>query len=466
MRRGLGLIANGLTSQFTATGTYTDNTTQNLTTQATWASNTASTATISNASGSQGLATSVGVGSTTIRATLGATSGSTSLTVTAATLLSIAVTPANPSIAVGTTLQFTATGTYTDQSTQNLTTSVTWASSTSNASISNASSSQGLASSSSVGSSTITATFGGLSGSTALTVTPATLVSIAVTPSGPSIPVAGTEQFIATGTYSDNSTQILTTTVTWASSDVNIAAISNAVASQGLAAGLAVGSTSVSAALGGVTSPTVTLTVTAQGESVLYSFTGGTDGGSPGAGLIQGSDGNFYGTTQVGGASGYGTVFKVTPAGVETVLYSFGGGTDGSYPYAGLTQGADGNFYGTTEQGGANSLGTIFKVTPAGVETVLWTFGGGTDGHNPYGTLIQGADGNFYGTTFQGGTNNHGTIFEITPAGIETVLYSFGGVPYTDGWFPQGGLIQGADGNFYGTTEAGGANGYGTVFKF
>jgi uncharacterized repeat protein (TIGR03803 family) len=278
-----------------------------------------------------------------------------------------------------------------------------------------------------------------------------------------------------------------------------------------------VGSTSFSAVLGAVTSPTVTLTVTAQVESVLYSFTGGTDGGSPGAGLIQGSDGNFYGTTEVGGASGdgtvfkvtpagvesvlysftsgadggfpeaaliqgsdgnfygttqaggasgYGTVFKVTPAGVETVLYSFGGGTDGSYPYAGLTQGTDGNFYGATDQGGANNFGTIFKVTPAGVETVLWTFGSGTDGLHPYGTLIQGADGNFYGTTFQGGTNNHGTIFEITPAGVETVLYSFGGAPYTDGWFPQGGVIQGADGNFYGTTEAGGANSYGTVFKF
>jgi trimeric autotransporter adhesin len=456
-------IANGLTSQFTATGTYTDNTTQNLTTQATWASNTASTATISNASGSQGLATAVGVGSTTVRATLGATSGSTGLTVTAATLLSIGVTPANPSIALGTTQQFTATGTYTDQSTQNLTTSVTWGSSTGNASISNASGSSGLASSSSAGSSTITASFGGLSGSTALTVTPATLVSIAVTPSGPSIPVAGTEQFIATGTYSDNSTQILTTTVTWASSDVNIAAISNAVASQGLAAGLVVGSTSVSAVLGAVTSPTVTLTVTAQVESVLYAFTGSTDGGNPGAGLIQGSDGNFYGTTEVGGASGDGTVFKVTPAGVESVLYSFTGGADGATPTARLIQGSDGNFYGTTQFGGTSNDGTVFKVTPAGVETVLHTFTDGADAGLPLAGLIQGSDGNFYGTSLQGGANDGGTVFKVTPAGVESVLYSF--TSGADGGFPQAALIQGSDGNFYGTTQVGGASGNGTVFK-
>jgi trimeric autotransporter adhesin len=456
-------IALGTAQQFTATGTYTDNTTQNLTTQVTWASGTASNATISNASGSQGLASSSSVGTSTITATLGAVSGSTSLTVTAASLASIAVAPANPSIALGTTQQFTATGTYTDQSTQNLTTSVTWGSSTSNASISNASGSQGLASSFSVGSSTISATFGGLSGSTALTVTPATLVSIAVTPSGPSIPAAGTEQFIATGTYTDNSTQILTTSVTWASSDVNIAAISNAAASQGLAVGLVVGSTSISAGVGSVTSPTVTLTVTAQVESTLYSFTAGTDGQFPRAGLIQGADGNFYGTTYQGGTNSNGTVFKITSAGVETVLYSFTAGTDGVYPRAGLIQGTDGNFYGTTSAGGASGYGTVFKLTPAGAETVLYSFTGGTDGGFPYAGLIQGADGNFYGTTYQGGTNGNGTVFKLTPAGAETVLYSFAGG--TDGQYPQAGLIQGTDGNFYGTTLNGGTNAVGTVFK-
>jgi uncharacterized repeat protein (TIGR03803 family) len=264
-----------------------------------------------------------------------------------------------------------------------------------------------------VGSSTITATFGGLSGSTTLTVTAATLVSIAVTPSGPSIPVAGTEQFIATGTYTDNSTQILTTTVTWASSDMSIAPISNAAASQGLAVGLVVGSTSISAALGGVTSPTVMLTVTAQVQSVLYSFTGGTDGQYPQAGLIQGADGNFYGTTSSGGTNNVGTVFKLTPAGAVTVLYSFSGGTDGANPQAGLIQGADGNFYGTTEDGGTNNYGTVFKITPAGAETVLYLFSGATDGANPLAGLIQGADGNFYGTAVQGGANGDGTVFKF-----------------------------------------------------
>jgi uncharacterized repeat protein (TIGR03803 family) len=285
-------------------------------------------------------------------------------------------------------------------------------------------------------------------------------VSIAVTPSGPSIPVAGTEQFIATGTYTDNSTQVLTTTVTWASSDVNIAPISNAAASQGLAVGLVVGSTSISAGLGSMTSPTVTLTVTAQVESVLYSFTGGTD---PVAGLIQGADGNFYGTTYQGGTNSAGTVFKLTPAGAETVLYSFAGGTDGQYLQAGLIQGTDGNFYGTTIRGGTNGVGTVFKLTPAGVETVLYSFSGGADGDYPFATLIQGADGNFYGTTSQGGLNNDGTVFKLTPAGVETVLHSFAGG--TDGQYPQAGLVQGTDGNFYGTTLNGGPNAVGTVFK-
>jgi uncharacterized repeat protein (TIGR03803 family) len=146
------------------------------------------------------------------------------------------------------------------------------------------------------------------------------------------------------------------------------------------------------------------------------------------------------------------------------VLWSFGGGNDGQEPYAGLIQGTDGNFYGTTVQGGASSDGTTFKITPAGVETVLWSFGGGNDGQEPYAGLIQGTDGNFYGTTVQGGANSYGTIFKITPAGVETVLYSF--EPGSDAEFPTAALIQGTDGHFYGTTYEGGANGDGTVFKY
>ncbi len=205
-------------------------------------------------------------------------------------------------------------------------------------------------------------------------------------------------------------------------------------------------------------------------ETVLHSFGGGTDGnGSSGGipGLIQGTDGNFYGTTNRGGTNDTGTVFKITSAGVEAVLHSFGpygSGADGISPEASLIQGADGNFYGTTSYGGTYNLGTVFKITPTGVETVLYSFGGGTDGANPYAGLIQGTDGNIYGTTSFGGTNNRGTVFKITSAGVEAVLYSFG-ASSTDGAYPQAALIQGTDGDFYGTTAYGGTNYWGTVFK-
>jgi uncharacterized repeat protein (TIGR03803 family) len=196
-------------------------------------------------------------------------------------------------------------------------------------------------------------------------------------------------------------------------------------------------------------------------ETVLYSFTGGADGMNPSNALTQGRDGNFYGTTQVGGTAGYGTAFKLTAAGVKTVLYSFTGGTDGANPYAALIQASDGNFYGTTELGGTAASGTVFEVTPAGVETVLYSFTGGADGAQPSVALTLGSDGNFYGTTEYGGVG-YGTVFEVTPAGVETVLHAF--VLATDGGFPSG-LIQASDGNFYGTTEFGGAGGNGTVFE-
>ena len=198
-------------------------------------------------------------------------------------------------------------------------------------------------------------------------------------------------------------------------------------------------------------------------ESVLYSFGTGTDGQDPYAGLIQDASGNLYGTTYYGGTNRTGTVFKVTPDGVETVLHSFGTGTDGQYPYAGLIQDASGNLYGTTQQGGTNGTGTVFKVTPAGVETVLYSFGIAPDGYYPNAGLIQDASGNLYGTTYYGGTNNKGTVFKVTPAGVETVLYSFGIAP--DGYYPSARLIQDASGNLYGTTTQGGTNTTGTVFK-
>jgi uncharacterized repeat protein (TIGR03803 family) len=211
-------------------------------------------------------------------------------------------------------------------------------------------------------------------------------------------------------------------------------------------------------------------------ETVLYSFVGSSsagasssDGALPYGNLIQGSDGNFYGTTILGGTGGYGTVFRVTSGGAETVLHSFTGGSDGLEPFAGLIQGTDGSFYGTAQGGGGGTYtyGTVFKITAAGVLTVVHTFtGGASDGAFPYSNLILGTDGNFYGTTFEGGGsgNGYGTIFRVTPAGAEAVVYSFAGGS-TDGNYPIGGLIQATDGNFYGMTQSGGANGDGIIYR-
>ena len=281
-------IANGLSSQFTATGTYTDNSTQNLTTSVTWSSTNTAVASISNAVGSNGLATSAGTGSTTISAASGAISGSATLTVTPATLVSIAVTPPNPSIANGLSSQFVAIGTYTTPTTQNLTTSATWSSTnTGVASISNAAGSNGLATSAGTGSTTISAASGAISGSASLTVTPATLVSIAVTPATASVLKGASQQFTATGTFTDASTQNLTTAVTWSSSDTTIASVSNAAGSNGLAAGLGVGTANIGAMLGGISSPSAALTVSAdpeytyvsnQNDNTVSQFSIGADG--------------------------------------------------------------------------------------------------------------------------------------------------------------------------------------------
>ena len=217
---------------------------------------------------------------------------------------------------------------------------------------------------------------------------------------------------------------------------------------------------------GGASSDGTMFEVTPAGaETVMYSFTGGSSDGSRPNGPIQGSDTNFYGTTPSGGTHGVGTVYQVTPAGTETVLYSFGSiANDGSEPLARLVQASDGNFYGTTSAGGANGAGTVFKITPAGVETVLYSFGGASDGTAPEASLIQGSDGNLYSTTTNGGSYNLGTVFQITTAGVESVLYSFG-TNALDGTNPFARLFQGSDGNLWGTTPVGGANGLGVVFK-
>ncbi len=214
----------------------------------------------------------------------------------------------------------------------------------------------------------------------------------------------------------------------------------------------------------------------------VYSFCTSScpNGANPMGALVQGADGNFYGTAQGGGDGhcsgisgiGCGTVFKVTPSGTLTLLHAFTG-PEGADPYAGLVQGTDGNFYGTTQHGGTGNnskciensnlgCGTVFKITPSGTLTTLYNFcvqGNCPDGYGPQAALVQGADGNFYGTTHWGGTGTigNGTIFRITPSGALTTLHSFAGYP-TDGASPIGGLIQATDGNFYGTTPSGGAH--------
>jgi uncharacterized repeat protein (TIGR03803 family) len=209
--------------------------------------------------------------------------------------------------------------------------------------------------------------------------------------------------------------------------------------------------------------------------TLLHSFcsqSGCTDGQNPFAGFILGTDGNLYGTTLAGGAHGDGTVFKITPSGTFTTLHSFcsqNGCTDGEFPQTGLLQARDGNFYGTTILGGSYGNGTIFKMTPTGTLTTLYNVcsqSGCPDGNYLYAGLTQATDGNLYGSMDIGGANGYGTIFKITLSGTLTTLYSFCSQSgCTDGEYPGGPLVQHTNGNLYGTTDDGGANGYGTVFR-
>src|SRR5208282_4245895 len=208
------------------------------------------------------------------------------------------------------------------------------------------------------------------------------------------------------------------------------------------------------------------------GLNTLFSFNTITNGGQPAAGLVQGPDGAFYGTAEIGGSGNNGTVFRITPAGAFTNLLSFTG-TNGPYlganPAANLVWGTNGNLYGTTSAGGTNNSGTIFEMTTNGAFTNLVSFtgtNGAVLGIYPNG-LVQGRDGNFYGTTQSGGTNDissggDGTIFRVTPAGALTTLFCFNNI---NGANPYAGVVQGTNGNFFGTTQAGGSNSLGTIFE-
>jgi uncharacterized repeat protein (TIGR03803 family) len=244
--------------------------------------------------------------------------------------------------------------------------------------------------------------------------------------------------------------------------------------------------------LGGSAHKGTVFKVTPDGtESVIYSFgpKSSGDGQEPFVGgLIMDAKGYLYGATYMGGiyvncqfphtnTTGCGTVFRISPTGQETVLYKFRGDSynDGWGPVGGMVRDAKGNLYGTTYDGGGIGCldnfgcGTVFKVTPRGKEKVLYRFAGGSDGANPYAGLVADAQGNLYGTTFFGGGSGCdfgvgcGTIFKLTPDGIETVLYRFTGG--TDGSFPFAPLVFDGQGNLYGTTSEGGVGNGGTVFE-
>ena len=206
-------------------------------------------------------------------------------------------------------------------------------------------------------------------------------------------------------------------------------------------------------------------------ESTLYNFTGGVDGGPPSSSLVRDAAGNLYGVTANGGASGQGAVFKIDPAGIETVLYSFTGGADGGVPQGSLLRDTAGILYGTAYTGGLSTCaplgcGLVFKLDTAGRETVLYNFTGGPDGSNPHTGVISDPSGNLYGTTYLGGAagppSGYGTIFKIDTSGRETTLYRFNGA---QGAYPSA-LIRDRAGNLYGTTTLGGGNASGVVFKF
>ena len=253
----------------------------------------------------------------------------------------------------------------------------------------------------------------------------------------------------------------------------------------------------------------------AQTVATVYNFAGGTTSGANPwyVTLVQGTDGQLYGTTYNGGSHGKGTAFKVTTSGTFTLLHSFNGGaSDGAYPTGGLTLGSDGNFYGTTQMGGSGSEGVAFKMTTTGTVTVLHTFNAGTDGAFPWGPPILASDGNFYGTASDGAKNN-GLVYKITSTGTYTTIYSFdqthgtypiasptqgtdgflyvpvaeGGTSFcgtivklstagvlnntydfpcaSGGSFPIGPLVQASNGNFYSTTQNGGSNNEGTIYQ-
>lgn len=201
--------------------------------------------------------------------------------------------------------------------------------------------------------------------------------------------------------------------------------------------------------------------------TVLYNFGCGWYDQSGPNGVLLGSDGNYYGTNYgswfYGPQTQVGTIWRLTPSGTLTTLYTFTGGTDGGHPRSTPVLATDGNFYGDTHDGGASGCGVIYRITAAGDYSVIYSFTGGADGCAPVAALIQGKDGNVYGSTTTGGASGNGTLFSITSTGTLTTLHSFtGGI---DGSSVYGALVEGEPGTFFGVAEGGGENRVGTVFK-
>lgn len=297
-----------------------------------------------------------------------------------------------------------------------------------------------------------------------------TLNSVAISPANPTLAIETTSNLVLTGTYSDGSTRDLSAGAAWASSTPNVATVSGgAVAAlaegtttisatyNGLSASTLV--TVKAGALSFIYSFGPPPDASQPNGPLLLASDGNFYGTSRAGGAHSCRNNEVP----------CGAVFKITPAGKEIVLSSFGTDASDAYsPNAALIQGKDGALYGTTADGGTFGQGTVFKITTSGVRTILYSFGATpNDGVTPVAPLIQANDGNFYGTTASGGSNhcanipqdggNCGTIFKVTPQGVETVVYSFGAFD-ADGAEPLGSLLQASDGNFYGTTIDGGAN--------
>ena len=281
-------------------------------------------------------------------------------------------------------------------------------------------------------------------------------IVIAVSPSTAQLPVNGLQQFIAQETpASANGLTWSVGGVTGGNSTVGTISTAGLYTAPAAVPNPATVTVTATSQDGSGASGSADVTIGPYTVKNLYSFTSLSDGAAPSAPLIQVKDGYFYGTTQLGGANGDGTIFKVDTGGHVTSLHEFTG-TDGANSNGALVQATDGNFYGTTDYGGTHDEGTIFKMDSLGNISSLYSFSGIGDGARPLAGLIQGKDGYLYGTTVGGGTSNSGTVFKTDLSGNLVTLYSFSGG--ADGYGPEAPLIQATDGLFYGTTDYGGVS--------